>query len=130
MISAAIFCERIDEDDRGVQSFINVIDTLSFSEVGSDEQTVWRGMLGIDVVFGDDRETVQIEVAQVEPGPGQRKSVYQHELDPADYPGMLSVSMSLNFAAAFERSGVYWYEFNLNGELKARVPLTIRIDEG
>lgn len=125
-ISTAMFCERVDEDERGVKSFIGSMDTLNFSSESSDSQMVWNGALEIGLVFGDEPGAIDLEMVQVEVSTGERQQGLKQTIDSSEFPGMLAASMTLNITMAFERDGVYWYEFFLDGDLRSRVPLTVR----
>lgn len=125
-ISTAMFCERVDEDERGVKSFIGAMDTLKFSSGSTETQMVWKGALEIGLVFGDEPSVIELEMVQLEVSNGDRQQGLKQSIDSSEFPGMFAASLTLEITMGFERVGVYWYEFFLDGQLKTRVPLTVR----
>jgi len=121
-----MFCERVDEDERGVKSFIGAMDTLNFSSDSTETQLVWKGALEIGLVFGDEPSVIELEMVQLEVSNGDRQQGLKQSIDSSEFPGMFAASLTLEITMGFERVGVYWYEFFLDGELKSRVPLTVR----
>ena len=88
----------------------------------------WKGMLEIEVTFGDYTGEILVEMNQVEAATGEKKEGLKQTLNTADFQGMHAVSIVLNFSAAYQAAGLYWYEFFLNREKKTQVPLTLKIE--
>ena len=133
-IAVALFCERTQEDENGSKSFINTVDTLNFSP---DEPVVdlsktpirWEGMLEVDMVFGDFTGEITLEIVRRYVESGKTERAMSQTFDTNDFPGMNSLSLSLNFTGAFPGTGTYWHDFYLNGDKKTQVPLLVRLIE-
>ena len=125
-ISVALFCERTDEDERGVKSFINAIDTLNFDLSEPDAEMTWRGMLEVEIVFGEYQGDIEFEVFQLHADSAERVLANTQTFSTEQFPGMQAISISLNFGARYHATGLYWYEFALNGKKLTQVPLTVR----
>lgn len=131
-IAVALFCERVEEDENGSKSFISNVDTLTFTpdDPNADLSKAairWEGMLEIDMVFGDFRGELTLEIVRRHPDSGEVKKAMKQTFDTANFPGMESLALSLKFTGAFTAPGIYWHDFYLNGEKKTQVPLTVRI---
>lgn len=131
-ISRALFCEKIDETEGGVKSFINTIDTLNFR---LDDPSVdlaatpiqWSGMLEVELMFGEFTGEIILEMNQREVATGETKRGLSQTFETSNFPGMHSISLALEFTVAYTAQGTYWYEFYLNGTKKTQIPLKIRI---
>lgn len=133
-ISRALFCERIDEAESGAKSFINTVDTLNFrlDDPDTDLEATplgWKGMLEFEVSFAEYAGEIVLEMVQREDSSGERTQGLEQRFNTSDFPGILAVSIALEFSVAYNRTGIYWYEFYLNGDKKTQVPLTVTLIE-
>ncbi len=133
-IAVALFCERVTEDENGSKSFINTVDTLNFrpddpsAEFDLSKTPIrWEGMLVIDIVFGEYSGEMTLEMARRHVESGKVERAMSQTYKTTDFPGMNSLSLSLNFTGAFPGTGTYWHDFYLNGEKKTQVPLLVRL---
>lgn len=131
-ITRVLFCEKIEESDSGVKSFINTIDTLNFqlSDPNADLEATpiqWSGMLEIEITFGEFTGEFTLAMSQRKAATGETKRGLEQVFDTVNFPDMYSLSLALEFTVAYTATGTYWYDFYLNGDKKTQLPLTVRI---
>ena len=127
-LAMAFFCNDITEDESGLKTFVQAIDTLSFNLKGDEllQSNVWKGKIALEITFGDYKGPVDISMIQTELATGDQETGLTHFIDTTDYPGMLAITLTVDMTIAFKREGNYRYEFFLNKIKRGETALRVR----
>lgn len=123
-LKAALLCEKVIEDKRGVLSMIGVVDRTTRTVTGPNppaqmEPFTHRLFLVVALVSGDARGTHEVSLALQKPSGLREPLTTGSVLFEGDDRGA-NVIVELNIEAEME--GLYWVEVFLENEVITRVP--------
>jgi hypothetical protein len=127
-----LFCEKLLVEQDNVNSVIRIVDTINITPLPG--QKLKRGglmplplALLLMVKAGDARGKREMQLRLVSPSGKVFKTVAELEFNLSDPP-----EGGANFKASpvllkWDKEGLYWFEFLLEGKLFARVPLRVNV---